>query len=107
VIDPSGHEAPSAQLDELTRPVRRRPDPILGVIAGVAVGIGIAAAHHARPGMYVVAAALALGAVLRLFLRPRAAGSLVVRSRRVDVMALLALAVAVASITAATPFRGH
>jgi len=57
--------------------------------------------------MYVVAGALALGAVLRLVLRPRAAGSLVVRSRRVDVGTLVVLAVAVASITAATPFRGH
>ena len=87
--------------------VRRRPDPIWGVLAGVAVGIALAAAHHSQPGMYVVAGALALGAVLRLVLRPRAAGSLVVRSRRVDVGTLVVLAVAVASITAATPFRGH
>lgn len=71
------------------------------------MGIVLAAAHHAQPGMYVVAGALAVGAVLRLVLRPRAAGSLVVRSRRVDVATLLVLAVAVASITAATPFRGH
>ena len=88
-------------------PARRRPDPIYGVLLGVAIGIGLAAAHHAQPGMYVVAGALGLGAVLRLVLRPRAAGSLVVRSRRVDVATLLVLAVAVASITAATPFRGH
>jgi hypothetical protein len=85
----------------------RRLDPLLGVLAAVAVGIALAAAHHAQPGMYVVAGALALGAVLRLVLRPRAAGSLVVRSRRVDVATLVVLAVAVASITAATPFRGH
>jgi Protein of unknown function (DUF3017) len=85
----------------------RRLDPVWGVLAGVAVGIALAAAHHAQPGMYVVAGALALGAVLRLVLRPRAAGSLVVRSRRVDVGTLVVLAVAVASITAATPFRGH
>ena len=99
--------APSAPLEELSHPVRRRPDPILGVLAGVAIGIALAAAHHAQPGMYVVAAALAVGAVLRLVLRPRAAGSLVVRSRRVDVMTLVVLAVGIAAIAAATPFRGH
>jgi len=86
---------------------RRLTDPMYGVIAGVAIGVALAAARHAQAGMYVVAGALALGAVLRLVLRPRAAGSLVVRSRKVDVVTLVALAVAVAAITAATPFRGH
>ena len=91
----------------MTGPARRRVDPMYGVIAGVAIGVALAATRHAEAGLYVVAGALAIGAVLRLVLRPRAAGSLVVRSRRVDVVTLVTLAVAVAAITAATPFRHH
>lgn len=75
-----------------------------GVIAGVAVGVGIAAIRHPQPGMYVIAAALAAGAVLRLVLRPRSAGSLVVRSRQLDVLVLLGLAIAIGVIAALTPF---
>jgi hypothetical protein len=88
----------------MTEPVRRRIDPILAVIAGVAVGVVIATAHHPQPGMYVIAVALAAGAVLRLVLRPRSAGSLVVRSRQLDVLVLLSLAVAIGVIAAVTPF---
>jgi hypothetical protein len=88
----------------VTEPVRRRPDPLLVVVAGVAAGVVLAAARHPQPGMYVVAAALALGAVLRLVLRPRAAGSLVVRSRQLDVLVLMSLAVAIGVIAAVTPF---
>jgi hypothetical protein len=88
----------------VTEPVRRRPDPLLVVVAGVAAGVVLAAARHPQPGMYVVAGALALGAVLRLVLRPRAAGSLVVRSRQLDVLVLMSLAVAIGVIAAVTPF---
>jgi len=97
---------PAAALSDLSRPVRRRPDPIIGVIAGVAIGVVIAAVHHPQPGMFVVATALMVGAVLRLVLRPRAAGSLVVRSKQVDVFVLVALAVAIGVIAAVTPFPG-
>jgi hypothetical protein len=41
---------------------------------------------------------------LRLVLRPRQAGSLVVRSRQVDVVILGGLAVAVGVMAAVTPF---
>jgi hypothetical protein len=88
----------------VTEPVRRRIDPMYGVIAGVAVGVAIAALRHPQPGMYVIAAALAAGAVLRLVLRPRSAGLLVVRSRQLDVLVLLTLAIAIGVIAAVTPF---
>ena len=87
-------------------PPRRRVDPLLPVLLGVAVGIGIAALHRPRAGMYVVAAALGAGAVVRLVARPRAAGSLVVRGRHLDVVVLTVLAVAVAVLAAVTPLRG-
>jgi hypothetical protein len=88
----------------VTEPVRRRIDPMFAVIAGVAAGVVIAAARHPQPGMYVIAVALAAGALLRLVLRPRSAGSLVVRSRQLDVLVLLTLAVAIGVIAAVTPF---
>jgi hypothetical protein len=77
---------------------------MFAVIAGVAVGVVIAAARHPQPGMYVIAVALAAGALLRLVLRPRSAGSLVVRSRQLDVLVLLTLAIAIGVIAAVTPF---
>jgi hypothetical protein len=78
---------------------------MLLVVAGVAAGIVVAALRRPQPGMYVVAVALGCGAVLRLVLRPRDAGSLVVRSRQVDVFILALLAVAVGVIAAVTPFH--
>jgi hypothetical protein len=86
------------------RPPRRRPDPLIAVILGVAAGVVIAAARHPQPGMFVVSAALVVGAVLRLVLRPRAAGSLVVRSRQLDVLVLVTLAITIGVLAAVTPF---
>jgi hypothetical protein len=92
---PSGH------------PLRRRPDPLLPVVAGVATGVVVALFRHPQPGMYVVAGSLAVGALLRLLLRPRAAGLLVVRSRAVDVLVLAVLAAVVAALAVATPFPAN
>jgi hypothetical protein len=86
--------------------VRRRPDALAPVIVVVAIGVLIASLHHAQAGMYVAAGGLAGGALLRLLLRERDAGSLVVRIRRIDVVVLAGLAVALAVLTAVTPFPG-
>jgi Protein of unknown function (DUF3017) len=83
---------------------RRRIDPLAAVAGIVAVGVLIAAMHHPRDGMFVACAGLALGAGLRLVLSPRNAGSLVVRNRRVDVVVLASLAVALGVLAAVTPF---
>lgn len=85
-------------------PPRRRNDPLALVVATVAVGVLIAALHHPRSGMWVAAGGLAGGAALRIVLSPRNAGSLVVRSRRMDVVVLAGLAVALAVLAAVTPF---
>ena len=82
----------------------RRIDPLLLVLAGVAAGIVVAVLRRPQPGMLVIAVTLAVAAVLRLVLRPRAAGSLVVRSRQVDVAVLAVLAAAVATLALVTPF---
>ena len=84
--------------------VRRSPDPLLLVLGGVGAGIGLVVDRQIRVGLYVCAVSLIVAALLRLALRPRAAGNLVVRSRHVDVAVLLAAAIAVAVLAAVTPF---
>jgi hypothetical protein len=87
-------------------PPRRRPDPLLAVVVVVAAGLAVIALHQLRAGMYVVAVGVGGAAALRLLLRPRAAGSLVVRGRHTDVLVLAALAVAIAVLAALTPLPG-
>ena len=87
-------------------PARRRPDPLLYLLGGIAVGIVVAALRQPQSGMFVIAVTLAVGGALRLVLRPRDAGSLVVRNRRLDVLVLFGLAVVVAVLAAVTPFPG-
>jgi hypothetical protein len=97
-------DEPRSTHAELARPPRRWPDPLLLILIGVTVGVLVAALRRPQSGLFVVAGALALGAVLRLVLRPRDAGSLVVRSRQVDVLVLATLATAVGVLAAVTPF---
>lgn len=84
--------------------VRRSPDPLLLVLAGLAAGVGLVLDQQIRTGLYVCAGSLVAAALLRLALRPRAAGNLVVRSRHVDVAVLVAAAVAIAVLASVTPF---
>ncbi len=60
-----------------------------------AVGVSVCAAGGIRVGGYLLAAALAVGAVLRAFLPAEPAGGIVVRRRWLDVASLGALAVVV------------
>lgn len=84
----------------------RRLDPLLFVVAGVAVGLLVAVVDRPRPGLWVICASLAVAALLRLLLSPRLAGSLVVRRREVDVVVLAGLAVGLGVLAAVTPFHG-
>jgi len=97
---------PDPGQPEPAPPPRRRLDPLLAVIVLVAAGIAVITMHELRAGLYVVAAGLGAAAVFRLTLRPRAAGSLVVRSRQTDVIVLAGLAVAIAVLAALTPLAG-
>jgi succinate dehydrogenase/fumarate reductase cytochrome b subunit len=81
-----------------------RLDPLGFVVAIVLVGVIFAAVHHAQTGMYIVCAGLGLGSVARLVLSPRNAGSLVVRGRRVDVVVMAGLCIAIGVLAAVTPF---
>ena len=83
---------------------RRRLDPLIFVLAALAGGIGLIVARQVRIGFLVCAGGLAAAAILRLTLRHRAAGSLVVRSRHADVVVLAGVAVALAVLAVITPF---
>ena len=85
-------------------PVRRRPDPLVLVVVGVAIGVVVALLRRPQLGMLVISGTLGVGAFLRLVLRPRDAGSLVVRSRQVDVVLLALLATAIGVLALVTPF---
>jgi Protein of unknown function (DUF3017) len=63
------------------------------------LGLGVFALGEVRAGGFLVAAAVALAALLRLVLPTARAGGLAVRSRTVDVLTLTALAVALAVVT--------
>jgi hypothetical protein len=77
--------------------------PALAVLAVGLFGVVAAAQHHWRKGLYVVAAALLLGAALRLVLPARRVGSLAVRAKAVDVVTMLVLGVALAVLAGAVP----
>ena len=78
--------------------------PAVTVVAAGFAGIVYAAAfHYWRRGLYLVAAALLLAAILRLVLPTRRIGSLAVRSRAVDVLTLSVLAGGVAFLAGAVP----
>ena len=78
--------------------------PVAVVVAVVALGVlDAAVAHHWRRGLYIVAAAVLLGAVLRLTMPARRVGSLAVRSRGIDVATLGVLGVGIALLASAVP----
>ena len=77
--------------------------PILTVLCVVAVGLVLGAVVRWRPGALLIGAGLLLAAALRLVLPARRAGLLVVRSRRLDVAALLLLGVALVTLASSVP----
>ncbi len=86
------------------RPGRRRREPLVAVAAVMVLGFVLTWLHHPRLGLYVVAAALGVAAILRAVLPARDAGLLVVRSRTLDVVVLGLLTVALAVLAGVTPF---
>jgi hypothetical protein len=73
----------------------RRLGPWWAVALTAAVGIGLAAVGLIRLGGYVLAGALAFGAIVRALLPRVPAGGIAVRTRWMDVATLGGLAVAV------------
>jgi hypothetical protein len=93
-------EAPRPPSREWWREVAARQLPLLAVLVLAALGLVIVGTDHWARGTVILAAALLLGAGLRLALPERRAGLLVVRSRTFDVAALTGVAAAMVVIAA-------
>lgn len=72
----------------------RQEWPITVVLSLVLLGLGVVASHHFRRGAIVIAFAITLAVFLRLMLSNQDAGLLAVRTKRVDLLVLIVLAVA-------------
>lgn len=86
----------------------RRPDQhlALGTVLGVfVIGLALVVWDGTRVGVALMAAALWLAAGLRRFAPAARQGILAVRSRRLDVAALVALALALTVLAVAIPVR--
>lgn len=79
-------------------------EPLVWLLVVVTAGLVFIRAEHTRAGLAVIASALALGALLRLLLSPRAAGLLAVRTRAFDVAVLSALAMSLGILIVVVPF---
>ncbi|MBB3084841.1 DUF3017 domain-containing protein [Geodermatophilus sabuli] len=77
--------------------------PLLLVLVGVAVGLGMVAFEYWRRGLVVVGVALVGGGLLRLLLPVRRVGFLAVRSRPADVVLLAGVGVTLAAFALAIP----
>ena len=77
--------------------------PALAVLLVVALGIGVDGLSHWHAGTFLVGLGLLLAAGLRLTLRERQAGFLVVRSRGFDAAVLLVLGFALVALANTIP----
>jgi len=77
--------------------------PTLVVAAVVACGLVLVAVADWRPGLVLVGIAMLLAAGLRLFLPPRQAGWLVVRTRALDSTLLLGLGLGLIALAGSVP----
>lgn len=81
--------------------------PLLIIVAGVVVGLGVAFGGEWRMGALVIGTSLTIGAVERTLLSRRAAGMLQVRSKAFDVILLLAMGAGIIVLAILVPDRGH
>lgn len=77
--------------------------PTVAVLTLVAAGLAFAALAHWHVGTFLIGLALLLAAGLRLTLRERQAGFLVVRSRGFDAAVLLVLGFALVALANTIP----
>jgi hypothetical protein len=84
--------------------------PILAVLAGVGFGVSLVVGDHLFTGMAVMGLSLLGAALLRLCLTTRAAGTLAIRRRAIDVttygllgIALIVLGLLVKGVFTGTP----
>ncbi len=79
------------------------PWPLMVVLAVLAFGLVLLGLGRWRSASLVIAAAAGVAAALRLVLRARVAGLLVIRRRWVDVVGLAAMAAGIATLAMIVP----
>jgi hypothetical protein len=89
------------QQGPVRRPLGELPIAVVLLVAGG--GLTAVTLGYWRRGMFLVGIAALVGAVLRLVLRSRDAGLLVVRSRAFDVLALGSIGAAVVILATVVP----
>ena len=89
------------QQGPVRRPFGELPIGLVLLVAGG--GLTAITLGHWRRGMFLVGLAALVGALLRLVLRSRQAGLLVVRSRVFDVLALASMGAAVMILATVVP----
>ncbi len=82
------------------------PWPLMVVLAVLAFALVLLGLGRWRSASLMIAAAAGLAALLRLVLRARVAGLLVVRRRWVDVVGLASMAVGIAALAFLVPPSG-
>ena len=101
-----GHPA-SAPADDDRPPIRGgwvgRQWPLLSVLGGGVVGIGLVATDHFRSGCLLLGVSVLLASLARLVLPARRVGLLVVRSRAFDVLVLTTMGVALVVLAVIVP----
>lgn len=77
--------------------------PLLTVLGGGVVGIGLVATDHFRSGCLLLGISVLFASLARLVLPARRVGLLVVRSRAFDVLALTTMGVALVVLAIIVP----
>jgi hypothetical protein len=101
--DPAHPEAEDAPGGLAGPPLQVRRSVFVFVLMIVAASVGLTLIRGFRVGGYVLAAALLTASVARAVLPPQYCLGLIVRSRRLDVLTTLVLAVTVAFAAAIVP----
>jgi DUF3017 family protein len=91
---PRGQQAPARWLSRL---------PYALVLCAVAAGLTLFALAYFRKGAALMATGVLLGAIARLVLAPSQVGMLAVRKKWLDVLTMVALAVALATVAYVVP----
>lgn len=77
--------------------------PLLSVLGGGVVGLGLVGTDHFRSGCLLLGTSVLFAALARLVLPARRVGLLVVRSRAFDVLALTSMGVALVVLAVVVP----
>lgn len=101
MTEPTPNETPS--LPEAVAARSLLQWPLMVVVAGIVMGLGVVAVGQWRFGCVVIGASLGIGAVERLALADADAGLLKVRSKAFDVLIMLGMGAAIIALAILVP----